>query len=84
MPPTNRIMRLVNKTPDAAWIYHNGRWHCCGHTLKCDPPEECTGTYLCECSKCEACEPPEIDLDKISWGDNVEPLNRKDCDDESR
>ena len=84
--PTNRIIRLLDRKPDTAWILINGRWHCCGHTLECDPPSVCTELYNCECDACSNCELPEIDLDKLCEGsDSLEPLDReRNCDDESR
>ncbi len=80
--PTNRITRLLDRKPDAAFILIDGRWHCAGNTFECDPPSICTQKYDCECDACENCGLPEIDLDKLCEGsDSLRPLKRKDCDD---
>ncbi len=63
------------------WIYCDGAfWNLVTPDSVRVWPAACTTTYTCECPKCEACEPdlPEIDLDKLAWGDNVRPATPED------
>ncbi len=87
MTPTNRITAII---PDGStderhdYIFSEGAfWHLekPGFPIRLGPAPKFTHGYDCPCDACSNCELPEIDLDKISWGDNVEPLKRKDdCD----
>lgn len=56
----NRIGKLFSyatESPeDSGWVWKDGKWTRAGNTFVLDPPEVCTGTYLCECSRCENCE----------------------------
>ncbi len=84
--------RITERTPDGAtdshhdYVFSEGRlWSLItpGHSVELGKPKY-THDYNCECDACSNCL-PEIDLDKLAYGDNVEPLDReRNCDDESR